>query len=158
MKQLETIYNQAITDLTEYVVHITKDEKFEIAEKTTNNFEKFKAETIERNGNILVSSEGCTNTIYGNKFINILARVWHDRVHLEFDKDFSEHDEIKVASVQQLEVKEFITGKYNADRGYFAGLLIWLDIYEQVVYYKETGKFAENQAEFIKNKFMECIR
>lgn len=157
MKEFEAIFNQAVTDLTEYVICVTKDDKFVVADKTTNNYEVFKAET-KQNGYITVSSEGCETSIYGNSYINILARVWHDKIHLEFDLDFSEHGETIVANIQQLEVRQFIGAKYNEDRGYYAGLLIWLDIYEQVIYYKETGKFVENQLEFIKNRFMECVR
>jgi len=81
-------WNKAINLLIEVIDYEVKDYKFKVASKTTNNFEKFKEET-EKNGYILVSSEGCDNTIYKHPYINIKARVFHDKYHLIHNLDFS---------------------------------------------------------------------
>lgn len=156
MTNMQKIYKVAVRDLTEFIVQRTKDSKFVMNETTTNNFLKFKEDSND-NKFITVSLEGCTNTIYGNEYVNVLARVWHDEIHLKYNLDFTEFDEKVVAKVQQEEVFQFIKNKYSDIRAYYASKLIWLDIYEQVVYYKETGQFVEHQEAFIFNKFKELF-
>lgn len=154
--RIQKIYEVAVRDLTEFIVAKTKDSKFIMNETTTNNFDKFKEEYNE-DGFITVSLEGCNNTIYGNAYVNVLARVWHDEIHLRHNLDFTGQDEIVVAKVQQDEVFQFIKKKYSNTRAYYASKLIWIDIYEQVIYYKETKQFVEHQETFVLNKFKELF-
>lgn len=148
-------YKQAIIDLTEFIVTNYGVEKFKVAETTTNNFLEFKAETEENGGIITVSKEGCETSIYGNVYINLLARLWHDKLHLKHNKDFSVSDEIFVADAQRDEVYRFVEGLHGKDRAINASVLIWIDIYEQIVYYEKYKKFVDNQEEFVYGKFLE---
>lgn len=154
MSTIESKFNQAVRDLTEFVIHRTSGIAFTMSETTTNSFKEFKDETIRNNNVMNISLEGCTNTIYGNEYINVLARVWHDDIHLKHNLNFMEHESI-VAKVQREEVFQFIRAKYDHIRAYYVGVLIWLDIQEQVRYYKEKGEFVDNQYEFILTKFKE---
>lgn len=131
MKQ--QILNQAIYDLSEFIVDRTKNTTFKVSEHTTNSFKAFKAEVVANNGIINVSLEGSETSIYGNKYLNTLARV------------------------QKEEVYQFLKFRVGVLRAHYASTLIWLDIMEQVKYYNETGLFVDNQIEFISNKFMEAI-
>jgi hypothetical protein len=70
-------WNQAIEDLTLGIIELTRDIKFKISDKTTNNYNTFLAEP-----SLTISREGCYKTIYGNPYVNILARAWHDTLHL----------------------------------------------------------------------------
>lgn len=153
---IQTAFKVAVRDLTEFIVHRTQGINFVVANKTTDSFKKFKEEST-RDGFITVSLEGCDNSIYGNVYINVLARVWHDEIHLKHNLNFMEFDETIVAKVQQEEVFQFIKAKYGCTRAYYASKLIWIDIYEQVVYYRNTKEFVENQYEFVFNKFKELF-
>lgn len=104
-----------------------------------------------------MSLEGSETSIYGNKYINTLARVWHDLIHIEYNLSFNETDEAIGAKTQKEEVYQYLKFRIGALRAHYAGTLIWLDIIEQVKYYNETGLFVENQSEFITAKFMEAM-
>lgn len=148
-------YKLAIRDLTEFIVAHYGSECFKVADTTTNSFSEFKAETKANEGIITVSLEGCETSIYGNIYINLLARLWHDRLHLKHNKDFSLYDEIYIADIQRDEVYNYIKLRYNEDRALNASVLIWVDIYEQIVYYETNKKFVVNQEQFVYGKFLE---
>ena len=150
-------YKLAIRDLTEFIVTCYGRESFKVATKTTNNFKEFKAETVKNKGIITVSTEGCETSIYGNVYINLLARLWHDKAHLAHNKDFSLVDEIFIADTQRADVYNYIEAKYGHDRAINASVLIWIDIYEQIVYYEAYKKFVDNQEQFVYDKFLEYI-
>lgn len=156
-KMKQRILNQAIYDLSEFIVDRTKTTTFKVSEHTTNSFKAFKAEVVANNGIINVSLEGSETSIYGNKYLNTLARVWHDLIHIEYNLSFNEADETVVARIQKEEVYQDLKFKVGVLRAYYASTLIWLDIMEQVKYYNETGLFVDNQIDFISNKFMEAI-
>lgn len=156
MKTIRTdSYKLAIRDLTEFITKHYGSECFKVADITTNNFSEFKAETKENDDIITVSLEGCETSIYGNIYINLLARLWHDKLHLKHNKDFSLYDEIYIADMQRDEVYNYIKIKYNEDRALNASVLIWVDIYEQIVYYETNKKFVDNQEQFVYDKFLE---
>jgi len=154
---LEEAYNQAVYDLTEFIVHRTKNSKFVVSEATTNNFKEFKEETIKNQGVINISLEGSDNTIYGNKYVNTLARVWHDEIHITHNLSFNEFDEAVVAKVQKEEVYQYFKNKGVYFRGFLASHLIYLDIMEQVKYYKENKEYVVNQNDFIKKAFVNSL-
>lgn len=156
MKTIRTnSYKLAIRDLTEFIVTHYGSECFKMADTTTNSFSEFKAETKANNGIITVSLEGCETSIYGNVYINLLARLWHDKLHLKHNKDFSLYDEIYIADIQRDEVYNYIKLRYNEDRALNASVLIWVDIYEQIVYYELNKKFVDNQEQFVYDRFLE---
>lgn len=156
MKTIRTnSYKLAIRDLTEFIVTHYGSECFKMADTTTNSFSEFKAETKANNGIITVSLEGCETSIYGNVYINLLARLWHDKLHLKHNKDFSLYDEIYIADIQRDEVYNYIKLRYNEDRALNASVLIWVDIYEQIVYYELNKKFVDNQEQFVCDRFLE---
>ena len=154
---LEEAYNQAVYDLTEFVIHRTKNSKFVVSEVTTNSFKEFKEETLKNQGVINISLEGSDNTIYGNKYVNTLARVWHDEIHLTHNLSFNEFDEAVVAKVQKEEVYQYFKNKGVYFRGFLASHLIYLDIMEQVKYYKENKEYVVNQNDFIKKAFVNSL-
>lgn len=156
MKTVRTeSYKLAIRDLTEFIVNNYSRLKFKVSDKTTNNFDGFKSET-ERNGGIItVSLEGCETSIYGNMYINLLARLWHDKLHLKYNKDFSVAHEVFIADLQRDAVYSSVESKYGHDRAINASVLIWIDIYEQIMYYNKYLQFVDNQEQFVYDKFLE---
>ena len=146
----------AITLLTEFIVHRTKNIEFKVVETTTNNYEEFKEQS--KNG-LEISSEGCKNSIYGNAYINILARVWHDDVHLLIEKDFSLEDEIEVCEMQIDELLRWYinTGRSDSQLLLDTVLLIEIDIKRQREYYEKHKEFVENQMKFVKHLFKKEI-
>ena len=145
-------FKQAIADLTVAVKVFTRTERFKVAETTTNSFKEFKKE-VARDGCITVSLEGNEGTIYGDSLINVLARVWHDKVHLENNLDFSLDSEIKVAKIQASNVLNYLTPICGTIRAMNASRLIMLDIVAQGEYYQNTGCFLLNQKAYIKHKW-----
>jgi len=149
-------WSLAIEWLTKGIIEETKNLKFEVRDKTTNNYKEFVKENIL--SYIVVSREGSDKTIYGNSYINILARVWHDYIHLKYYKEFTEEDELFVAKIQRGEMFNTLM-LLGADRTIAknASDILFADIYEQVKYYYKHGKFVDDQLNFIKNKFVNSL-
>lgn len=144
--EFEAKWNQAIEDLTFGIIHLSKDIKFTIADTTTNNYSKFSQEK-----ELVISREGCATSIYGNVYINILARAWHDTLHIKHHKGFTIEDETLIAKIQRNTM--FNTLVLNAipkDRAEIASTILFIDIYEQVKFYYENNKFVDSQIEFVK--------
>lgn len=106
------------------------------------DFNTFKEQTKSL-GYMLISENFCENTIFGDKYINIAFRVWHDSIHLELNEDFSPMSECRVAFKQAAELPE---------DWYFERNLILTEVMAQVAYNdKNNGAFPENQREFTIN-------
>lgn len=148
--------NRAIDDLSFAIMHLSQGIKFEIQKKTTNNFEKMK-EDYEKTNILKVSAVGSEKSIYKNKYINILARVYHDKIHLEYNKDFSKYDEIIVARIQYAEVKNFLKSHISLNRARHAAMLLHIDIHDQVLYYDKNNEFVKNQYKFVKERFYKYL-
>jgi len=147
-------FNNAVSLIQDFLTQYKLTYKFIVKDQTTNNYKKFKKETLET-GIMLVSSEGCENTIYTDKKFNIIARVWHDHVHLKHDLDFSYKCEITTA---QHQIDEIV--RYMDARGTDCVMqndvkeLIYHDIITQAKYYKNTGEFVNNQYKFVYSHFL----
>lgn len=146
-------FKQAVYDLTEFVVFVTNGVRFKVKDKTTNNFIKF-MEQYKEDGCITVSLDGSGTSIYGNTYVNTLARVWHDKVHIELCLDFSVNSEVTVCEYQMAQLADYLT-HYNIPkrRVDLACLLLRIDIVDQVYYYRDTGKFVPSQYEFVLDIF-----
>lgn len=151
-----TILTQAIEDLTFAVVEITKHIPitFKIEDTTTNSHTEM-VEDYNKTKVLTVSRDGCDTSIYGNAYINILARVWHDHIHLTRHKSFNTEDELFVAKLQRGKVYNTLAqAGISADRCEAAARLIFIDIYDQVKYYEEHKQFVPDQKKFVSDIFL----
>lgn len=147
--------DQAISDLSHAILAITQRDaiKYSIKPSTTNNYDEM-VENYNKSGILEVSIEGCDTSIYRSPAVNILARVFHDRVHIQKSLDFSEEHELTIAKIQRGEIfnqcKLMGLSNLRASR---AAILLYLDIAEQVKYYYKYSSFVENQYEFVMERF-----
>lgn len=147
--------DQTISDLSHAILAITQRDniKYTLKTHTTNNSNTMES-NYRKTGVLEVSIEGCDTSIYKSPAINILARVFHDSVHIQKSLDFSEEHELKVAKLQRGTVfnqcKLMGLSNIRASR---AAMLLYLDITEQVKYYYKYNKFVDDQYSFIIEKF-----
>ena len=92
-----------------------------------------------------ISTNNCDNTIHTTPHMNRLGRFWHDVTHINEDKDFTTANELHVVYTQYIEL-------HKAGVSENAREVFWADIQGQVMYYRDHGKFVENQREFVLNK------
>lgn len=151
------ILNKAINDLSFAIMHLSQNVKFKIHKETTNSFEVMKND-YEKTKILKVSSSGSENSIYKNKYINILARVFHDKIHLEHNLNFSKEDEISVARIQFSIVKNFLLKYTTYENATNAAMLLFIDIKDQVDYYYKYNKFVKNQYKFVKKRFYKYLK
>lgn len=146
---------QTVQDLSYAIYSINQKNpiKFVVKPHTTNSFAVMQ-DQYAKTGVLEVSSDGCQTSIYGNAFMNILARVFHDRVHLTRNLSFSKNDELQTAKLQRGEVFNEckLLGMSNL-RASRAAALLYIDIADQVKYYYKYHQFVENQYEYIMERF-----
>ena len=150
-------FNKGIELIKEFLDDTYRNKNYSIASKTTDNFDKFVAET-KANGYITISLEGCENTIYKTEkdsgvVYNILARLWHDTHHLNSHLGFSANDEVEVCNLQ---IGEFLDWHISKGYGDMYGTnidnaikIIKADIVGQLEYYTKFKQFVPNQIKFI---------
>ena len=151
LKQIDLRFDLAVSGITKFLAGRRNTRPFEIKESTTNSFKAFKLEVEANKGKMFVSSEGCENTIYGNSYLNILARAWHDEVHLALNLGFSLEEEFVVADRQAREVFSSTEDEQLAED---MSKLIELDIKAQGVYYDKYKEFVPHQYNFVKRLFI----
>ncbi len=150
----ETDYKMGIMMIINFLEFRTKGVYFETAEKTTNNFEKFKAET-KANGYITVSRDGCDHSIYRDARLNIVARLWHDMWHLELDAPFDAAGEELVAEAQCKEMTDWLRAENVTEQSIEAARnILYRDIMAQVEYYEKYNRFVPYQELFIMNDYL----
>lgn len=155
IRQVELRFDRAIMGITEFLANRRNIRPFVIAEKTTNSFKEFKQEVENNNGMMIISSEGCEKTIYGNAYLNILARAWHDEIHLAHNLDFSMKDEFLVSDIQSGQLRN---STEDVQLGDDMATIIELDIKGQVIYYDRYKEFVDNQLLFVKRLFIvKCL-
>lgn len=147
--------DQSISDLSHAILAITQRDNIEYTLKphTTNNYALMVA-NYHNTGILEVSIEGCDTSIYRSPAVNLLARVFHDRVHIQKSLDFSEEHELRIAKVQRGEIfnqcKLMGLSNIRASR---AAILLYLDIADQVSYFYKYNKFVEDQYTFVMERF-----
>jgi len=149
---IQSRFNKAILIITEFLVREKGQVKFLIVENATNNYREF----LKIGQPFQISLEGCDNTIYGNQYINMLSRVWHDEVHLNNKYNFTYYSETEVCRKQTIEIAKWLSNKDE----YLEYLLdivdiLEIEIIEQYKHYITTGMYVENQYEFTFNKYKE---
>lgn len=92
-----------------------------------------------------IANYACENTIYSTPHMNMLARFWHDVTHITEGKDFTTSNELDVIATQYTELN-------NKGVSENAREVFWADMQGQIMYYRDHGKFVENQREFVLNK------
>jgi hypothetical protein len=143
-------FNNAIFLLTKFIIQRTNGIEFTIKETTTNNYEEF----IKIGKPYEISLEGCSNTIYGNEYINVLARVWHDDIHYWHRLDFGFEDEYEVCIVQCRTLLLWcIENSKDKQTTLDAMQLIYEDIIGQYEYYIKHNEFVPNQYKYVYNRF-----
>lgn len=147
--------DQSISDLSHAILAITQRDNIEYTLKphTTNNYSLMVA-NYHNTGILEVSIEGCDTSIYRSPAVNLLARVFHDRVHIQKSLDFSEEHELRIAKFQRGEIfnqcKLMGLSNIRASR---AAILLYLDIADQVSYFYKYNKFVEDQYTFVIERF-----
>lgn len=147
-------FTQAVLDIQEVVNVVTLGVSYKTAKKTTNNFETFKAQHM-RDGYMIISEEGCEDTIFTSPLENIKARVFHDMLHLAYDLGFTASEELKISAIQGELIYTHVCSKYGVERAKLAQLVMELDIGGQVIYYDLHREFVSNQQQFVFNLFLE---
>lgn len=147
-------FNDAVKVIELFLEGYKSAYKYELAYRTTNNFDTFKKEIAET-GVMLVSNEGNSNTIYTHPTYNILARVWHDNVHLKHDLDFSLESEVRTCQ-HQLEELRIALNNMGVSPIIIndAMELIYHDIIGQATHYADTREFVIEQKLFVFNRFI----
>lgn len=147
-------FNKAVILLTEFIIHRTKNIEFYTQETTTNNYEEF----LKIGQPYEISLEGCSDTIYGNQYINVLARVWHDDIHYLHGLDFGFEDEKIVCLLQSRELYYWcIDTSKDKETTQDAMRLAYEDIIGQYEYYMKHGKFVPNQYEYVYARFKKKV-
>jgi len=109
------------------------------ADNAPNTWKELKAWREAHQGAPMpVYSGGCDNTIYSSKAVNHAFRAWHDQLHLDHGLSFTPDNEARVALLHMEECANV------AD-----ALLIFADVYGQVLYYEKHKKYVPNQRQFI---------
>ena len=93
---------------------------------------------------IPIANYGNDTCIYSSSHYNYLSRFWHEYMHLTLDKGFSFEDEKYVIWSQLKKLNK-------AGVSMAAQTVFWVDMYHQAKYYNDSGKFVENQKEFVFN-------
>ena len=147
-------FNHAINYIQAFLNQYEGNYKFKLVDKTTNNFNTFKNETL-KNGYMLVSNQGNDKTIYDHAKYNVIARVWHDNIHLKHNLDFSVHDEKIVGFLQMEEIETFLDkrGVCTCDILDVKEIL-YHDVIGQVSYYETKKQFVNNQRKFVFARFL----
>lgn len=152
--ETKTRFNKAIMLLTEFIIHRTKFIEFVTKETTTNNYEEF----VKIGKPFEISLEGISTSIYGNEYINMLGRVWHDDVHLIYGLDFGFEDEKKVSAMQELELLGWsVDNSKDRTTTMDAMQLIHEDIVGQYEYYLKNKKFVPDQYKYVYARFKKKI-
>lgn len=146
-------FNKGVELIKEFLDSEYRNQNYSIAPTTTDNFDKFVAET-EANGYITISLEGCENTIYKTEqnsgvVYNILARLWHDTHHLNSHLGFGANDEKIVCDLQIQEFLDWCSIDNNQNDVSNAIKIIKADIVGQLEYYDKFKQFVPNQINFI---------
>jgi len=127
--------------LNDWIVNRTNNLKFTVECGEEMSFEEFKKAT-KKHGYMPISGDHCDNTIFGDPYINILFRAWHDAKHLELNEDFEYMSEARVAFAQCAELPE----DWHLERE-----LILIEVIAQAASHQKTGEFVENQRAFTIN-------
>ena len=147
-------FNNAINSIENFLTDYRGDYKFKLADKTTDNFLSFKNETL-KNGYITISKQGNDKTIYTKSTYNIIARLWHDNLHLQHNLDFSIDDEKIVCYLQIAELETYLVKRgVSPCTIQDATEIIYHDIIGQVDFYANNKKFVDNQMKFVYSRFL----
>lgn len=147
-------FDKAVALLTEFIIYRTKNIEFYTKETTTNNYEEF----VKIGQPYEISLEGCSDTIYGNQYINVLARVWHDDIHYWNKLDFGFKDEQAVCLLQSNELLQWcIDTSKDKEATLDAMQLIYEDIVGQYEYYLKHNAFVPNQYKYVYARFKKKV-
>ena len=151
-ENIQLRFNKAVLIITEFLVKKKGQIPFLIVENATNNYREF----FKIGRPFKVSLEGCDNTIYGNQYINLLSRIWHDEVHLNNNYNFSYYGETETCRKQVVEIAKWLSNK-DEYLEYILDIvdILEIEIIEQYKHYATTGMYVENQYEFTFNKYKE---
>lgn len=143
-------FKRAVTNLSYVVDVMSKDIKWIIVFKSTDNFERF----MKIGRPFHISEQGCNTSIYGNAIMNMKARAWHDDHHMKSKLPFDLRGEHVVCTRQKADVWDVLHKNGVPTRDIKdAMLLIQIDIVEQFNYFVEHDKFVKNQKKFVKKLF-----
>jgi len=147
---------RAVKELATFMIN--RDYKFtmELMTKEVSKYSRWREECVNTDKKTMeiLADESNNNTIYSllpaGASLNLLARLWHDEYHYIYDLSFSLEDELKV---QEMQFKEL------EDNGLSTGakLLFVLDMVGQSLGYAVTGKFVDNQLEYVKKLYTSYI-
>lgn len=96
-------------------------------------------ETYQKTNKIIVNSNNCQNSIYGDPIINLYARSIHEYCHIKYNLSFNFFGESLVANVQaNMLPKDW----------FFEKKLILIDVIGQLQYFHKHKEYVLNQRKF----------
>jgi hypothetical protein len=81
-------------------------------------------------------------TIYLNPHINLLARAWHDLVHIDLQAEFNLQGDINCAVTQCMQLLRYADAPAEAK-------MLWYDVAGQAFYFDKHGEFPQDQCGFV---------
>lgn len=153
------VYETARLHLQRHVVlmahHVTKltGVGFEVQEDdTVDNLEALSEawrEAVEHSKPFPIYAGHCDRTIYMDPYANQCWRFWHDYLHVMHQAPTTYEGELELAEIQN----KLIEDKFGV--GSPEAFIAYADSAGQAHYYRQCGSFPEDQAEFVRNVWIE---
>ncbi len=134
---LVAAYKQAIAEYREILAV-----EVGVSPDSPETFEALKAQA--ESGCVTVSLAHSDKAIYGRDG-NATFRVFHDLGHLIYDKKFTTEDEVALANIQWLDIKNFIDPAMQG----VCKVVYFADTVEQSLFCDRTGDFPVDQKAFV---------
>lgn len=96
-----------------------------------------------------IYSGHCDRTIYTDAYANQCWRFWHDYLHVMHQAPTTFEGELELAEIQC----KLIEDRFGA--GSPEAFIAYADSAGQAVYYRQTGKFPDDQYEFVRDVWIE---
>lgn len=106
-------------------------------------------ESVEHGKPFPIYAGYCDRTIYGDAYANQCWRFWHDYLHVMHQAPTTFAGELELADIQS----KLIEDKFGA--GSPEAFIAYADSAGQALYCKQTGRFPEDQYEFVRNIWIE---
>lgn len=152
-------FDNARMHLTRYAVlmahHVTKSTGVGFELQAEDTVDSLPALTEAWNKSIRecvpfpIYSGHCDRTIYTDAYANQCWRFWHDYLHVSLQVPTTFVGELELAEMQCSHIEERF-GK-NSPEAFIA----YADQAGQAVYYRQTGKFPDDQYEFVRDVWIE---
>lgn len=123
--------------LNDFIISKTENLKYELVNEEYD-YDYLYNYYIDSN-RFIINPNNNDNNIFGDSKINILFRVWHDKIHFENNYKFDLKGELQCYLKHIVELpKDFELEKK----------LLFAEIVGQTLFFEENNRFPDNQREF----------